>query len=388
MGLILSSCTCNQDEDTDMFELWKATPGKEHLKLTFREAVEASPRESIRPDNSPSTHSPAFFATDPTSFTRASLGFNHLPFELLESDTKNQEASEVTAVAQIKYYCQRILHRKQTSVLVKQRLEEEANLPRITQPPFLFEDGSVYTGEWRGVMRDGQGKLEFPDKTVYSGSWINDEMKGHGTMHYPNGDVYEGCFDDGAPNGMGVMSYADGHRIEGQWRDGLAQGFVVQTFPGDSFYCGFCAEGVRSAFGKLERPPALYVGNWEQNQRFGLGMQLLSDGSRYLGHWASNKMNGFGKFTWKDGRVYEGSWHNNSMHGKGVSKWPDGKVYVGEYMNNKKHGEGRLTYPNGDVYVGGWVNGEKAGKGTMMRSGGEVEEGVWRDGELTPVTEA
>lgn len=36
---------------------------------------------------------------------------------------------------------------------------------------FLYLDGSVYTGNWVGGLRDGKGRMTWADGAVYEGYW-------------------------------------------------------------------------------------------------------------------------------------------------------------------------------------------------------------------------
>lgn len=42
---------------------------------------------------------------------------------------------------------------------------------RIKQGPITLPSGAVYSGEWRGGMRDGEGTQEWPDGSKYVGYW-------------------------------------------------------------------------------------------------------------------------------------------------------------------------------------------------------------------------
>ena len=46
--------------------------------------------------------------------------------------------------------------------------------------PFTLEDGSVYTGEWKGNNRHGRGVLQYGKKTIFLGYFIANQMNGFG----------------------------------------------------------------------------------------------------------------------------------------------------------------------------------------------------------------
>jgi hypothetical protein len=43
---------------------------------------------------------------------------------------------------------------------------------RMKQGPITLPSGAVYSGEWRGGMRDGEGTQEWPDGSKYVGYWL------------------------------------------------------------------------------------------------------------------------------------------------------------------------------------------------------------------------
>jgi len=49
----------------------------------------------------------------------------------------------------------------------------------------------VYTGQWSGCDRHGEGELVTPFST-YTGQWGSDEKRGYGSQVTSNGTVYEG----------------------------------------------------------------------------------------------------------------------------------------------------------------------------------------------------
>lgn len=69
----------------------------------------------------------------------------------------------------------------------------------------------------------------------------------------------------------------------------------------------------------------IYIGNWDHDERQGLGFQEFIDGRAYFGHWVSSKRQGIG---------YEKS---------------NGVEYRGEWLDDKPHGKGMLLLENGDT---------------------------------------
>lgn len=83
----------------------------------------------------------------------------------------------------------------------------------------IWDDGTVYEGEWEYSARCGQGICHFSNGTVYSGTWENDNMNGYGTMTFTDGAVYTGEWKDGALHGEGTLIYPNGEIYSGTWEN-------------------------------------------------------------------------------------------------------------------------------------------------------------------------
>ena len=66
--------------------------------------------------------------------------------------------------------------------------------PIETRPSQTLQDGSVYTGDWKGQKRHGHGVCKFKDGTDYEGTWENDVYHGEGKLTHSAGHVYTGQF--------------------------------------------------------------------------------------------------------------------------------------------------------------------------------------------------
>ena len=87
-----------------------------------------------------------------------------------------------------------------------------------------YDEGSVYEGEFKNGLRNGQGKYTMSDGFVYEGTWRDDQIQGAGVARYPTGQIYEGQFKQGVPHGKGTMTFADGTIYEGSWLNGKMEG--------------------------------------------------------------------------------------------------------------------------------------------------------------------
>lgn len=150
---------------------------------------------------------------------------------------------------------------------------------------------------------------------------------------------------------------------------------------------------------------AVYVGQWLNGERDGLGVQSWPDGSRYEGEWKNNKASGHGKLTHSDGDTYEGGWaddmanghgfyshsngarfeghwKNDKQDGHGVETWPDGAKYIGQYKDGKKQGKGELYFADGSVYKGDFTDNDITGYGIYTWKDGKVYEGFWKKNKM------
>lgn len=108
----------------------------------------------------------------------------------------------------------------------------------------VFEDASSVDGEWAndyfmgrwdqlgfqgdptGLKNCGVGCTEtigeyrYPDGTVYRGEIKSGMPNGNGSIYYTDGNSYAGEVSNHRPQGMGVMRYTDGLVQGGVWREG------------------------------------------------------------------------------------------------------------------------------------------------------------------------
>ena len=77
------------------------------------------------------------------------------------------------------------------------------NLP-TERRSYTYKTGAVYTGEWKGGMRHGNGTMKWPDGAKYSGSWLFNAAAGQGNFTHADGDTYTGSWVNSKANGKGV----------------------------------------------------------------------------------------------------------------------------------------------------------------------------------------
>mmetsp|Transcript_30948 Transcript_30948/g.66904 ORF Transcript_30948/g.66904 Transcript_30948/m.66904 type:complete len:1123 (-) Transcript_30948:118-3486(-) len=204
----------------------------------------------------------------------------------------------------------------------------------------------IYEGEMHDGVRDGRGICLFNNGTLYEGQWKRNKEHGTGTLMSADRKriIYTGAWEKGKMHGHGEYRYYTEKS---------------KSTPKDN---------------------GRYVGGFRQNLRNGHGVYSLPDGCIYDGEWRDNIQNGWGVFRWRDGSVYEGQWKDGRRHGaSGILVVSDGFRYEGAWVNNAMEGRGVATYPKGQVYDGTWVGGKREGRGTIRFTNGAVYEGRFKE---------
>lgn len=196
-----------------------------------------------------------------------------------------------------------------------------------------------------------------------------------------DGTVYQGELRNGLFNGEGVLKHSAGYQITGEFKDGKVEGQAKYS-SGSLVYEGNWVNsspdgvGKETCFGVYE-----YEGSFSRGKKSGKGILKMVGRCEYEGIFRDNLFNGEGKYLWADGKRYEGSFFNNKMQGKGRMNWPDGRKYFGRYVNNKKEGFGRFVWADGREYIGYWKAGKQHGKGWYIDLNGNKIDTEWEFGE-------
>ena len=219
----------------------------------------------------------------------------------------------------------------------------EARTKRVS---FDLGNGSTYQGEWLNGMRDGKGKHKDKEGLHYTGEWLADIRHGFGKQEFDNGDVYFGQWRDDLQEGNGTLQ-REGYKYVGQWSLGLKHGIGKEYWVGDS----------------NDTPKLEYEGEFKFGHRSGFGTMKYADGSVYVGNWSQGKRCGVGALTLDVGE-YTGTWFDDTMHGYGKLLQNDGTSYIGEVKYGTMDGKGKLTQKDGSYFDGYWRQGVISGTGT------------------------
>lgn len=117
---------------------------------------------------------------------------------------------------------------------------------------------------------------------------------------------------------LGPYTYPDGETYLGQYNEGDREGFGIQIWPDGSYYEGYWLADKFSGNGRfIHKEGDYYIGEWKEGMANGTGKLVHVDGSEYEGDWVMDEKSGKGKQVWADGSRYEGSFKNNSINGFG-----------------------------------------------------------------------
>ena len=128
---------------------------------------------------------------------------------------------------------------------------DEIKEKNVLKPHVLYDDGSVYLGEFNTLdeKRSGRGILLWEDKSKYQGQWDQDKPNGKGKFIYPDGDYYIGDWKNGKVNGKGKFVHLNGSTYEGNWKDNFQDGEGTETWPDGSVYKGNYSRGLKKGKG-------------------------------------------------------------------------------------------------------------------------------------------
>ena len=171
--------------------------------------------------------------------------------------------------------------------------------------------------------------------------------------------IFEGEFENGKPKGYGKFSLVnEGRYYEGIWDNTFLIG--IETY----------------------KDGTLYIGEFQNNKKEGVGMYRWPDGTIYYGEWKNDNMEGFCYIRFADDRKYEGQMINGVKSGYGEFTWKSIRKYIGNYVNDLKEGFGIYIWniKTFEIYIGFWYKGKMEGIG-MIINGDNKHFGRWSKGK-------
>ena len=269
---------------------------------------------------------------------------------------------------------------------------------------------------------DGFGVKTFQDGSRYMGAFVQGNRQGIGICFWKNGSRFLGEWKLDKPEGVGVFINAQSVKQQGLWKKGKLieenPNLVTEKlFSVSSRIQGCLAGDCIGGKGVLMVNGDIYIGDFKNSLRHGIGICYYFNGSEYKGAWQGDKQHGNGELTYSDGRIRSGFWSENiyqgtsdpgtkgspavpqspaptpkeklegcqsgnCKNGRGIYLYADGNRYEGDFQNGFANGIGKISYYNGDVYEGEIEKGSLHGKGIMIFANGNKVQGVWESGKF------
>ncbi len=251
----------------------------------------------------------------------------------------------------------------------------------IKKGRFVYPDGSVYSGEYKGNIRQGYGIYAFSDGEKYEGEFRLDEKDGQGIYTWPDGVKYIGDFSNGKMNGDGIYIYSDGTKYTGQWVNNEKHGKGTYSFINGkkiecSYKMGVFCEDVKiidknggSANNNTARkesnmlralnkvPEVLFI-------KHGTAIDIV--GNKFTGECNNGCLNGHGLYESISGDRYIGNFVNDKREGLGSYIWADGKKYIGEFANDRPHGSGCLMLQDDKKIITRFIKGKAVNENNIV----------------------
>ena len=176
---------------------------------------------------------------------------------------------------------------------------------------FSWQDGSTYSGEWKGEQPHGKGTMKYLDTSWYKGNWVRGVYEGQGKLFFVSKGTYEGNFLEGNLSGYGTYKYLNGNKYQGNWKDNLWSGKGTITWRDSASYTGTFSNSLLRGKGiyssKKSGAVACYWSSADKicvygNCKKSKGVLLSINGLRYQGVFADGKYNGIGTLFFPDYR--------------------------------------------------------------------------------------
>jgi len=134
-----------------------------------------------------------------------------------------------------------------------------------------YENGMVYSGNWKNSQKNGFGKETFKN-FEYEGEFLNNEHDGKGTLIFPDGARYVGNFSKNEMQGKGCFTRPDGSYLDGDWVDSKPEGKIKSVLKNGTILIGDYKNGIPEGYGEESYiNGSKYSGMWKQGNKHGLG---------------------------------------------------------------------------------------------------------------------
>ncbi len=113
----------------------------------------------------------------------------------------------------------------------------------------IWNDGTKFSGEYKGGHRNGVIKAEYADSDICWGMWKDNEQNGYNTYQYNDENTYTGQLSNGKADGYGIYRWTDGATYHGQFNEGKREGYGIEKYDDNNEYDGQWENDNRSGEG-------------------------------------------------------------------------------------------------------------------------------------------
>ena len=126
----------------------------------------------------------------------------------------------------------------------------------------------------------------------------------------------------------------------------------------------------------------IYIGNFRNDEFYGIGLFITEQGNYYFGNWKNSQCNGYGSLMIDEKLVYQGNFKNSKKEGYGEERYPNGDMYKGSFYEGEKSGKGQYIFMDGSRYDGNFRNSKYNGFGQISLKKRDYIRGEFKDGKL------
>ena len=162
---------------------------------------------------------------------------------------------------------------------------------------FHHVTGDEYEGHFQNDRSEGFGIYTNAENTskCYS-DWKNDYQNGIGMEIWEDRSIYIGEFKDGKKYGVGCYQWSDGSKYEGEFKDGYLHGYGIYYYNKIKKFYGQWNNNKMEGYGEFYWENHLYIGNYINDKKDGFGIYFNFHPIKvYIGMWKKGKQEGFGK---------------------------------------------------------------------------------------------
>lgn len=172
---------------------------------------------------------------------------------------------------------------------------------------------------------NGLGKYIYEDDTIYEGEWHKSKRCGYGIITKQNGDRFYAMFDDDKIIDFYIYIPSDGYPTYGKMINNVTH---IEPAIEKMIYDEDLVANVKNIVKKKKyKDGDTYYGMQKLFCRNMFGIMNYKIGEKYVGLWSIDNRHGFGSYYYNDGSIYYGFWNFDFKEGIGVQVLENGDVF-------------------------------------------------------------